>query len=330
MNVSPMFRCVSLRRRWKYHRCLRSGLIILRYHSVGNSADVSRYIDPALSITPERFREHVRLLVQRFRIILPNNIPSWLGQWDRNQPAAVITFDDGYRDNYEVALPILEEEGAVAAFYVTTGPLSSSQGLWTSELWRLVPRLPSGPIRLPHPAPNFVGNGGAKREKLRRQLTRWLASLHVSEREKVLDRLAECAGVARGEGLGNSFLTPHHLREMRKVGMTIGAHTLSHPHLDRLSPSFHAEEVQGSSSDLEAILGGPVRHFAYPNPGGRLRVLTATHEAVNQAGFTTAVTSTPAPITTSVDPLCLPRIGVNAGEQERLLFDMLQKLPCYA
>jgi len=320
---------VSLRRRWMYRSCIRSGLIILRYHSVAEPSEVSRYLDPALSISPDRFREHVRVLMRRFRIVLPDEIPSLLLQSRATQPVVAITFDDGYRDNYDVALPILQEEGALATFYVTTGPLITGRGLWTSELWRLVPRLPYGPLPLPSPAPNFVPTEAAQRWKLRRQLTMWLASLPSGERENALDRLTESTGIPRGDGLGNSFLTRDHLRYMRKVGMTIGAHTRSHPHLDRLSPSFQAEEVQGSVADLETILGVPVRHFAYPNPGGGLKVCTAAHAAVKQAGFMTAVTSISTAMRTDSDPLCLPRIGVHAGEPERLLFNLLQDLPCY-
>jgi peptidoglycan/xylan/chitin deacetylase (PgdA/CDA1 family) len=110
---------------------------------------------------------------------------------------------------------------------------------------------------------------------------------------------------------------------MHHAGMTIGAHTRTHPHLDRLAPHLHAEEVAGAREDLEALLGAPVRHFAYPNPAGGGPVRGAARAAVERAGFSSAFTSIPDPMRVAPDALRLPRLGVFAGEQERVLFDVL-------
>ena len=80
-------------------------------------------------------------------------------------------------------------------------------------------------------------------------------------------------------------MTPAHLRRMRQAGMGIGAHTRSHPHLDRLPPELHAEEVSGSRADLEQILEEPVTDFAYPNPGGGGEALPPARASVEKAGL---------------------------------------------
>lgn len=317
---------VLLRRKWIYTKCLRSRLIILRYHSVGDARRVSEYLSPGLSITPARFREHLRLLKPRFRILTPQDIPELFCQKDRTDRGVIITFDDGYRDNCDVAVPILRRQSVTATFYVTTAPLTSGRGLWTSELWRLIQCLPSGLLELPGTTPRTVPEKGSERQKLRRELTQWLASLTAKEREHALNCLAERSGTQPGQGLSESFLTPAHLCEMRDLGMTIGAHTRSHPHLDRLMAESHIEEVDGSRIDLEEILGKPVDHFAYPNPGGGLQVTRDARDSVRRAGFSTAVTSTPGLITDRADLLRLPRIGVYAGTQERLLFGLIERL----
>ena len=82
-----------------------------------------------------------------------------------------------------------------------------------------------------------------------------------------MDRLASRAALPRGAGLAETFLTPELLRRLAQAGMAVGAHTRSHPHLDRIDPAAMAEEIEGGKGDLEAAIGGPVRHFAYPNPG---------------------------------------------------------------
>lgn len=317
------------RRRFLYRRCLAapSRALILRYHSVGDPSRVGAYLDPGLSLPAERFREHLAILRKRFLFALPHQIRA-LRERPADAPrAVVITFDDGYRDNHDEALPLLREAGACAAFYVTTGALTSGHGLWISELFRLVPALPAGPLGIPGFADLEASNEPARRTPLRRALTRRLAALTQSAREAALDALANRAAVPRGAGLAETFMTPAHLRALAAAGMTVGAHTRSHPHLDLLPAEHHAAEVSGSRRDLEEILGDTIDSFAYPNPGGGGEALPPARASVERAGFRTAMTSTPAPLNGSSDLLRLPRVGVYAGAQERQLFALLASLP---
>ncbi len=318
---------LAWRRRRIYGPCLSAPvpLVILRYHSVGEPADVDRYLDPRLSIPPDRFREQVRLLAARYVPVTMEDVPAILAGERRGGPFVALTFDDGYRDNHDVALPILREEGVPATFYVTTSPLLGRSPFWISELWRLVRVLPPGPVELPGDVPGQIPADAAEREQWRRRVTRRLSEIPDDLRQRVLDRLAERAGVPRGDGLAGTFLEPAHLRAMRAAGMAIGAHSRTHPHLDRLPVEHHPDEVGGSRQDLEQILGEPVPHFAWPNPSGGGTVNDTARAAAMRAGFLAAVTSVPGPITPDVDWLKLPRLGVYAGEQERLLFRLLER-----
>ncbi|RMG48968.1 MAG: hypothetical protein D6718_00635 [Acidobacteria bacterium] len=319
-------RLAAFRRRRRIVRCLRSPAraLVLRYHSVAPAAEAAGYLDPGLSIPPERFAEHVRLLAERFEVIGLDELLNRASTAPRGRPAVVVTFDDGYRDNHDHALPILKAAGLSATFYVTTGPLAHRRGLWISEVWRCVPRLPEGRLELPGIPPLRVPAAGARRG-VRRRLTRELSALGAADRERALAVLAEAAGLARGEGLGTSFMTPEQVLALRDAGMTVGAHTRSHPHLDRLPADRLEEEVAGSRADLEAVLDEPVVHFAYPNPGGGGRNAGRARRAVASAGFRTAVTSRCFPIRPGQDPLLLPRAGVYAGPSERGLFAVLAR-----
>lgn len=322
---------LAFRRRRLYRRCLSAPTraFVLRYHSVGDPARVAEYLDPGLSVTPERFAAQIGALARRCTFGDPAELPALVAGGGTlaardGRPRVYLTFDDGYRDNHDVVLPILREHGARAAFYITTAPLSG-RFFWISELWRLVPRLPDGPLDLGPGAPDHVPADPEARRLYRRTLTRAFSSLTECARETAIDALAQRAGVPRGEGLEGTFLDGPRLRAMADAGMTIGAHTRTHPHLDRLAPADHAEEVQGSRADLEAILGRPVEHFAYPNPSGGGAVSATARESAAAARFATAMTSIANPLDATADLLRLPRMGVYAGDQERLLFRLIER-----
>lgn len=320
---------LDLRRTALYRRCLRgtARAVILRYHSVGDPHVVGAYADPGLSLNAERFREQVGVLKRRFQIVPVDEIlRRAMGGLD-GAPCVAITFDDGYRDNHDIALPILIEEGAVATFYVTSRPVEQGRYFWISELRRLVPRLPRGSISAPGLEGIEVPVGGADRVLLRRDLTQRLSALPERVREKVMDTFATACGVPRGEGLDGTFVRPEHLLAFRREGMSVGGHTRSHPHLDRLERECVAPEISGGKRDLEEILGEKLFHFAYPNPGGGGRNKSWVRAALQDAEYRTAVTSNPGPLSRNADVFDLPRLGVYAGDQERTLFRVLAAGP---
>jgi peptidoglycan/xylan/chitin deacetylase (PgdA/CDA1 family) len=321
---------VRIRRGQLYRRAIRApaALVILRYHSVGERDKVSRYLNPDLAISPTRFREHVRILARTFRVVVPDEIPDLLRERRSGIcPAVLITFDDGYRDNYTAAAPILVEEGVRAAFYIATDPLCRGTWLWPSEIWRILPRLPEGALTLPSDGQWVVPKETERRKQFGRRLTRWLSALSAEMREEAVTALCTRAGLPRGNGLEEMFVTPDQLKAMDSAGMIVGAHTRSHPQLDLLQPDRRLPELEGARRDLEAILGKPIRHLAYPNPGGRGTIQSAVRAAAAEAGYRTAVTSVTGRVVPGVDLLRLPRIGVYAGSQEAQLFSLLANLP---
>lgn len=318
-------RITKLRRRAIYRRCLAAPTraIVLRYHSVGDPRTVADYVDPGLSLPPERFREHLRALRRNFRIVNLEEILDRLSSGAAGDPVAAVTFDDGFRDNHDIAMPILLEEGVTATFFVTSRPLEPGRWFWISELRRIVASLPPGAVEIPGLPTVRVPSPRDDRVPLRRNLTRGLSAMPEVARERAVEALVSAAGLARGAGLGGTFLTADLLRSMAAKQMIIGAHTRTHPHLDRLDPASVSEEIEAGKADLERILGVPVRHFAYPNPGGGQRVAAAVRGALESAGFHSAVTSRPGPLEFKTDPLSLARVGVYSGEQERALFEVL-------
>jgi peptidoglycan/xylan/chitin deacetylase (PgdA/CDA1 family) len=113
------------------------------------------------------------------------------------------------------------------------------------------------------------------------------------------------------------------LRSMAEAGLTIGAHTLTHPLLSEVSEDEARRELTEGRARLEDIVGRPVRHLSYPNPGAGAQHNAAVRAIAREAGYTTATTSTGGIVAPGTDPFALPRIGVTPGPQERLLFRFL-------
>ena len=110
--------------------------------------------------------------------------------------------------------------------------------------------------------------------------------------------------------LADIMMTWNELREMSAEGMTIGAHTVSHPNIPNTPPEEALEEIVGSRDQIAGMLGTTVAHFSYPNGRGAAHLTEAVRGIVRQAGFLSAVTSVPGCVRTGADPWALRRVGV--------------------
>ena len=112
----------------------------------------------------------------------------------------------------------------------------------------------------------------------------------------------------------NAMLQWDHLTELRRLGMTIGSHTLTHPNLPSAGLADARYEIEGSKTRLEAEIGAPVTMFSYPNGGAERYMTGEIARLVREAGYDAAVTSRNAFATRASNPFALERIEV----QERL------------
>ena len=176
--------------------------------------------------------------------------------------AACITFDDGYADNHDVAMPILQRHGLTATFFIATGFLDGGR-MWNDAIIESVrhckaPVLDLSSLDLGHHALASIGEKKAAINSLISQIK----YRTFEERVIVTDQLARLAGVQLPHDL---MMSSHQVQSMRRAGMQIGAHTVSHPILARLTDGQARQEISGSKSFLEQLLGERVGLFAYPN-----------------------------------------------------------------
>ncbi len=202
--------------------------------------------------------------------------------------AASITFDDGYADNYHVALPVLQRHDLTATFFVATGFLDGGR-MWNDSIAETIRRCLAPALDL-----STIGLGCHNLTSIedRRAAIAVLIDnikyLPGEQRVIATEKMAHLAQVQLPCGL---MMTSNEVKAMRKAGMQIGAHTMSHPILAQLTDEHARKEIQGSRNVLETLLGERVGLFAYPN-GKRGEDYTARSVAlVRNLGFDAAVST---------------------------------------
>jgi peptidoglycan/xylan/chitin deacetylase (PgdA/CDA1 family) len=239
------------------------GVVVLSYHRVGDgsSSDTNR----GLWTPEESLNEHLQFLKRRCQVIDPQELadPEMLSSRGRR---VMVTFDDGYRDLYEVAFPLLQANGVVATMFVCSGFLDGSASAWWDEIaWMLhhspLSELPPGPW-----SSGPLSLGGAAVEHAIDVATRSYWELPAGDGEQFLAQLGSVAAAGRRprNSGASDWITWEMAREMQAAGQRIGAHTMSHPILGRLPRQQQLEEIGGSADRIEAELGERPRTLAYP------------------------------------------------------------------
>jgi len=265
------------------------GLAILRYHAICGP-EGHAYAEPLICVSPFAFEAHVAYLTSRYRVLpLPEAVRVLREGRSLPANAVAITFDDGYADNLAAAR-VLHRHGATATFYITAGCLQGGAPFWPSEIRQLVPRLQAPEVRLKSAGTDVVIPCATDGEK--RAAMRTLARLFKSHTIPVREALREELRAAAGGGTVPSFmLTWDELAEMHRLGMTIGAHTVTHPNLPNAGPADAWREISGSRQRLERELGATVTMFSYPNGGAERYRTDEVERLVREARFEAATTS---------------------------------------
>lgn len=254
-----------------------------------------------------RFDRLCAWLAARFNVLALDEAVDLLAKNSLPERAMAITFDDGYADNHDVAMPILQKHGLSATFFVATGYLDGGR-MWNDGVIESVSRCRSSrlcvsDLALPELSNLDVGSAPAKRVAIERVIAAIKYMPQELRAEKV-DQLAEVADVALPEDL---MLRSQDVVRMRREGMLIGAHTVSHPILSTLEPAAIYREVGESKVFLERLLDEPVTLFAYPNGKPEQDYTQPSVEAVRAHGFKAAVSTAWGSATSDVDLFQLPR-----------------------
>ena len=227
--------------------------------------------------------------------------------------AACITFDDGYADNHDVALPILQSHGLPATFFIATGFLDGGR-MWNDTVIESVRNSMATTLDLGELGRFAVGTPAEKAAAIGAIIGK-IKYLPVAERLDAAQRIASAAHV---NPPNNLMMTSLQVKAMRQAGMQIGAHTVSHPILARLSNELDRAEIKGSKDFLEHLLGERVGLFAYPNGKPGEDYVPASVDVVRSLGFDAAVSTQWGAFRAGDDPFQIKRF--TPWDQTRLRF----------
>jgi peptidoglycan/xylan/chitin deacetylase (PgdA/CDA1 family) len=299
---------------------------ILMFHHVRPFRDRGFAPNRELEITPEFLDAVLGLLVEHgYRFAELDALPELLSGAPDGRPFAILTFDDGYRDFEEWALPILRRRKTPATLFVTTGFADRSAAPWWIVTEEALARLRTIEVAIDGKVLRGAIDTPADKERLGARLMPLLRGATEQGRAAAVGALAAAAEIAPAGIAAKLCLDWNELAALGNDALvTIGAHTLTHPMLARLPAEEARREIEQSAAIISAKLGRPVRHFAYPvgtpaTAGERDYALAAA------AGFATAVTTRPGMIDAGhlAQAHALPRLSVNGRFQRLSAVDVL-------
>jgi peptidoglycan/xylan/chitin deacetylase (PgdA/CDA1 family) len=254
--------------------------------------------------TAERFDATMSWVRSWFRVLPLRDAIDQLFRGTIPSRALAITFDDGYADNESIAAPILKRLQLTATFFVSTGFLDGGC-MWNDRVIDAI-RADTGPqIDL-----TSLGLGTlplASAGQRRRAIDTILITIKHLEPQRRQAAVEAVVAAAGGVPPPAPMMRPDQVRNLRALGMDVGAHTVSHPILTRLEPAAAFEEMSGGKRELEGMLGEPVRLFAYPN-GVPRQDYAAEHAAMaRECGFEAAVSTSWGAASIGSDRYQLPR-----------------------
>ena len=259
------------------------GVLVMNYHRIGNATE-SEFDRGVFSTTEEQFDLQMDFLKRNFEVISPSDLP--VARRQGKGRYVIVTFDDGYRDNYEKAFPILKRHGLKATFFIPTGFMDRRElSWWDTIAWMIrfsdVRQIPAGRW---FDAPMALA--GEARELAIRQALKKYKELPGHQTADFIHDLAEATGhTSLPTHLGDDlWMTWNNIRELRLGGMTIGGHTVNHPLLGRLSSSEQIAEIRGCHARLTEMLGVAPKSFSYP-VGKQDTFTTVTRAILLSTGF---------------------------------------------
>lgn len=303
---------------------LRNKAVVLMYHRVLTPEQLRRTASqPGLVVEDATFARHVELLKRHFTIL---SLEEFEDRLLNNRPfddaSCLITFDDGWIDNYENALPVLRANGVPAVVFLAVNFIGQRRLFTREALTHLLARA------IEHCRSNPARTAAVRNALAPLELERALDIVDAAPLEKVkamIESHKYASGPKFESAVGalvlelgvleaelselDTFIDWAQVAEMRRSGVAFGGHGADHRVLTQVSPEVVRSEAQISFSTIETRLGAPARSFAYPGGGWSAAVV----DTVKRSGYRVAFTIEPGYVSAGDNPFTVRRMNIHEG-----------------
>lgn len=266
-------------------------LTVLTYHRVTHPMSAARVDDGVVDARPEAFEEQIAFVKRYCNVIGYDELVRFRHGGTLPPNPVLVTFDDGYRDNHDVVLPILVRHRVPAIFFVATRYIEERRLFWWDRVSYLVKHSPLEALSLTYPKPQTIRIGYDRKDRLRgaRRVMSVIKSHYELDLARYLDDVERASGATLSRDLERAFVDElvmnwDHVLALRAAGMSVQSHTREHRVLYTLSDASLQSELEGSKRDLEAVLGERVSAVAYP-VGKALHRAPHARNAIRRAGY---------------------------------------------
>jgi peptidoglycan/xylan/chitin deacetylase (PgdA/CDA1 family) len=278
-------------------------LPILMFHRVLAQPDP---LQPEV-LTARSFNDQMAMLAASFNVMPLDEAVNALMGGVLPARTVAITFDDGYRDNHEVALPILQRHGLKATFFVASAFLNGGC-MFNDAITEALRSARPGAADLSAFGLGVVHVGDvAQRRALVESITRKVKYFEGDARDAFCKQLPAILGSTLPSDL---MMSPEQVRRLAKAGMSIGGHTETHPILTKIADEQAQREINQNRAVLKDIVGHAPTTFAYPNGKPEADFAPRHAAMVKQAGYALAVSTAPGVAQRKDSLFSLPRFSL--------------------
>jgi len=316
----------------KRRRTNAAWLPILTFHRVHELERGVEYPfdEGVIDTDPRAFERQVEVIAKYFQPVGIDDVVRYFDGASLPAKPVLVTFDDGYRDNHEYALPILKRHGVRAVFFIATDYVTRRKLFWWDRINYVIKKSKRREIALEYPYARMLrlwprDERRTTIEVLLRIVKSWIGL----DLERFLLQLAAACGVELDAAVeralaDEALMTWDHVRELRAAGMDVQSHTRTHRVLQTLDPSALADELLGSRQDLERELGEPITAISYP-VGAPIAKIDAIRRALVTAGYKIGFTNQTGtvPLGAGIDRFDVNRIALDRQTSDALFRAML-------
>ena len=291
----------------------QKGIRILAYHKI----ETNEFDDLNMSIPVSDFEVQIKYLSEHYHVVsLLDYLRSIQTRKKIKKNMVIITFDDGYKDNYTNAFSIVKKYSIPITIFLTVIPISTGQSLWYEVIVHLIKNSMIKELDLSnYGMGQIILKSSSDKQVAIYQIVNKAKTMPENQRQNLIDCLRrkliiEDNNNQNNDDMENLMLSWDEIREMKNHGVTFGSHTMSHPILTQIPFETAEMEIKKSKYIIEKELGEKISLFTYPN-GGPEDFNEDIINIIRKSGFSCACSLIPGVVKTGDNLFTLNRIGVD-------------------